>query len=513
VSAIRWERLAGDTSIFAVKLALIADPDDGRGEDPDNAASWGALSIWARGANLTAHSDSGATFESVTWYLLPFLEWLVDNWDALLHEERLPCKVAADDAVHSLAFTSFPPPFVSANWEGEWQTWWLRHAMQAARHGGPLPDVVLRRWRDEIEISWRNRVPAGVPASVEFLASSGAERFTPLEIAQPLFEVTAEAAAYLLKTRPESPRIQSLSRSLSILQDDLRRGARLAWLAGLGRSLDSAMARWNEITTAVATRATAASRFFDISDRNSLVVNGSCHGTLLFGSASPTISTDDVLCIAHAMSQAAVSAVAPAGAVDSLARPEPVRLGRAAWTQGYDLAEWFREERGYADDEIPADMDRLLRDLGVTLETIRLGDSRIRAVSFGGDGLRSTTLVNKMKHPRDERLRFTLAHELCHLLVDRDKGARLAIVSGPWAPLDVERRANAFAAAFLMPVAAVARAVAQATGPLDDLQEVNKVAKALRTSLTATIERLHDLGYLDDVQQEGLKDSLTGPSS
>ena len=57
---------------------------------------------------------------------------------------------------------------------------------------------------------------------------------------------------------------------------------------------------------------------------------------------------------------------------------------------------------------------------------------------------------------------------------------------------------------------AVAKAVGQTTGSIDELAEVSNVAKALRASLTATIERLHDLGYVDDVQQEGLKDSLTG---
>ena len=47
------------------------------------------------------------------------------------------------------------------------------------------------------------------------------------------------------------------------------------------------------------------------------------------------------------------------------------------------------------------------------------------------------------------RRRFTLAHELCHLIHDRGYGARLAIASGPWAPADVEQRANAFAAMLL----------------------------------------------------------------
>lgn len=507
---MRWERLAGDTKIFAVRLAFAEDPDGGRGEGPDNAASWGAVSVWTRGVNLMAHADSGGTFESVNWYLLPFLEWLVANWDALLHEERLPCRVGADDAVHSLASTAFPPAMASANWEGEWQAWWRRHAFQAARHGGPFPDVVVRRWRDDVEVSWRNGTPAGVPRSVDFLASSGAERFSPIEVAEPLFEVVADAAAYLLKVRPQSLRLQNLSEAVERLRTDIRRGVRLGWLAGLGRSVEAAAERWKDIATLVASKENAAARFFEVLDEHPLVVRGSCHGTLLFGSASPNVSTDDVLLIAHAMSKATTTLASPvATSVDELARPEPVRLGRAAWSQGYELAEWFREELHLNPEEVPPAMEGLLDTLGVTIERINFGDKHVRAISFGGEGLRSTTLVNSATHPKEERLRFTLAHELCHLLVDRDKGARLAIVSGPWAPLDVERRANAFAAAFLMPEAAVATAVAQARGPIDELEVVGKVAKTLRASLTATIERLHDLGYLDEVQQEGLKDSLT----
>lgn len=48
--------------------------------------------------------------------------------------------------------------------------------------------------------------------------------------------------------------------------------------------------------------------------------------------------------------------------------------------------------------------------------------------------------------PMRSGIRFTLAHELCHLLIDRDSGSQLALVSGPWAPKAVEQRANAFAA-------------------------------------------------------------------
>ena len=46
---------------------------------------------------------------------------------------------------------------------------------------------------------------------------------------------------------------------------------------------------------------------------------------------------------------------------------------------------------------------------------------------------------------------MTLAHELCHLLYDLEDDGRVGVVSNPWAPQAMERRANAFAAMLLMP--------------------------------------------------------------
>jgi Zn-dependent peptidase ImmA (M78 family) len=504
--SVRWERLAGDTAVFATRFTFMDDPDGGLGADPDEAASWGAFSIWAGGANLTAFADSGNIFESVNWYLLPLLEWLVANWDVCLHEEKLPCRVSSDDAASSLAATAFPPASAGDAWEAEWHAWWCRHSIQAARHGGPFPDIVLRRWRDEVEISWRNRSPMGIPTTLEFLAASGAARFEPASVAQPLFEVMRGAAQYLLQRRPESVRIKTLVNRLKELSGVDRRTVRLAWLAGLGRTPEDAISRWTAALHSISDKAEAASQFFEQPVNDPLVVTGSCHGTLLFGSAAPTINIDDVLQIANAMAKSLVS-TAEAKRVELLARPTPVRLGSAAWEQGYELAEWLRDELGLDADEIP-DIEKTLQDLGVKVVELGLSDPSIRAVSFSGAGLEPGLLVNASKWLKPQRRRFTLAHELCHLLVDRDKGKKLAIVSGPWAPLDVERRANAFAAAFLMPEQAVAAAVGRSVEPIDTLEGIGHVAEKLNASLTATIERLHDLGHLDDVRQEYLKDVL-----
>ena len=58
--------------------------------------------------------------------------------------------------------------------------------------------------------------------------------------------------------------------------------------------------------------------------------------------------------------------------------------------------------------------------------------------------------VQFMSPPRAQR--FTLAHELCHMLHDRSYGARLAIASGPWAPWGIEKRANALLAGAGVPM-------------------------------------------------------------
>lgn len=506
---VRWERLAGDTSVFAIRIAFADDPSPGRMSE-DVAPSWGALTIWANGANLTAHTvDGPPTSESVHWYLLPFLEWIAESWNPLLHEERLPCRVAGYDAAYSLAQTSFPPSGKDeCAWEDEWQSWWKRHALQASRDGGLFPDIVLRRYRDQVEVSWRNSPPAGAPDKLLFLAAQGHARLGPASVAGPLYQVAVDAAAYL-RERRSSARVEALVRKLAELKAAGLREERIAWMAKLGLSLVASKQRWNEVLSKVKTASTPLLRLFDAEQQDDLFIPGSCHGTLLFGSASPSVSPADVLTLAKAMARASSTSAAITLEIDRLASPQPIREGSMPWDDGYRIADEFRSHMGLEEDQIP-DVPQLLQRLGVDLHTIKLSDSSTAAVSFAGDGLRPTVLRNPSGIERVFRANFTLAHELCHLLVDRDKAARLAIASGPWAPRDVEKRAGAFAAALLMPEAAVAKAVARAPGPPAELDSIVSIAKRLGASKLATIERLHDLRYVDDVEQEQLKDRLEG---
>lgn len=78
-------------------------------------------------------------------------------------------------------------------------------------------------------------------------------------------------------------------------------------------------------------------------------------------------------------------------------------------------------------------------------------------------------------------------------LAAREHADELAIVTGPWAPLGIEQRANAFAAAFLMPTWLLRDALATAEAPADDPQTIRVASEELRVSASSLIDRLYNL--------------------
>jgi hypothetical protein len=81
----------------------------------------------------------------------------------------------------------------------------------------------------------------------------------------------------------------------------------------------------------------------------------------------------------------------------------------------------------------------------------------------------------------------------------------LAIVSGPWAPIDIEQRANAFAAAFLMPSSLLLSALQKEGGDPSDPETLARVARRLRVSLTSLADRLRNLRLISHEEADDLK--------
>ncbi|WP_420622439.1 ImmA/IrrE family metallo-endopeptidase [Candidatus Poriferisodalis sp.] len=513
--SMRWERFAGDTSLFAARLAFHRDPDDGEAATPDLAESWGAFQLWVRGRNLCAHIDQGEELRSCHWYLLPLLEWLSENWDPLFHEERPPagrCGIRTASDVSGIASASANATEADDNQLDEFEQqfdWRERHTLRAARQGGIFPDVRFRRYRDQVEVSWTaNPLPGA--EDVHFMSPEGTDCLSPSAVAHPLHEVLTSAAEWLHAQIPHSERCWALVESVRALRSQQRAPERIAWLAKLGDSKDQMVQRWRRVEEFAHSMASSSAKkafdaAFGVHGSSEVVVEGSCTAALLFGSTSPTIDDTDAKSLAGLL-----LAAYEAEPVDGLAEfvyPEPLDSTQPPWQHGYDLAEELLDALDRSDVAVSdSTLEAWLADWRVRVEEIALNDTEVRAVSFVSDKHTPTIVLNRSHwsaaDPRARR--FTLAHELCHLLHDRSYGARLAIASGPWAPIQIERRANAFAAWLLMPPGRLKPAIAWAHGAINTHEGISAVADDLDVSRSALVRHLFNLGEINEEDQDAL---------
>jgi len=140
---------------------------------------------------------------------------------------------------------------------------------------------------------------------------------------------------------------------------------------------------------------------------------------------------------------------------------EEMRDGRP-FDQGYALAAWLRGQRGLEDR--PVDPRAVLEHWGVDCIEFELPSAALDAICSWGPRHGPAILINKAgRHSTGWALNATLAHEICHLLVDRGHGLPLGEVLGGRVPDRLEARARAFAAEFLLP-RSVAEAVFIETG-------------------------------------------------
>lgn len=506
--------LTGHKDSFAVRFAFLRDPHAGQGATREESLSWGAFEIWVEGVNLCKHLELSETVPSVHWYLLPLLEWLTANWDFLLHEERPPVKVGAGMAWLALEQTARPPAALdeaaAERWEERWQNWWLRHSLLACRQGGLFPSVMVRRWRDQIEFSWGDEPLAGCPPHYRFDMSQGFARLAPREVADVLYEALWDASQHLHEQMPDSPRLSQLLTDLRRLKtSDHRR--RLGLVAGFPAESESPEQYWERVESYFPSAMSADIRNEVLHAASSaLVVEGSCQAALMFGTLSPCVTSRDAMLLAERLVSLSAGPEADAR-LAPFVHSEPIRaLDGPPWRQGYELANDLWESLGQpVEDGAWVDIEMVYDRLGIGIEEAPLDDVKIRAVAIAGPRHRPTVLLNANAEFREPtRRRFTLAHELCHLIHDRGYGSRLAIASGPWAPADVEQRANAFAVMLLMPSELVAQAVKALAQSLTREEEVGAVAARLRTSFTATLDHLCNLGYVDDCTRDAIRERI-----
>lgn len=162
-----------------------------------------------------------------------------------------------------------------------------------------------------------------------------------------------------------------------------------------------------------------------------------------------------------------------------------------------------------------------VRELATPVELVPLASSRVAAITIK-DRPRDTTLVvlNAARcDPAQVPLftRVTLAHELAHVLLDEPSRDPLSLRVDT-APLDdreprdidpIEKRANAFASALLLPLEGLHELLGvprmlQSPHEAEDL--VERARHAFLTTVTITVFSLAHAGYI--AQDDALKDAL-----
>ena len=195
--------------------------------------------------------------------------------------------------------------------------------------------------------------------------------------------------------------------------------------------------------------------------------------------------------------------------LSELARDIPAWAASSPWHDGYALARDVLDEIDPEPDASMTHLDQMLVMIGVRVREVNLDERGPRGVALAGDDLRPTILVNldDVRNSSRGGRRFTLAHELCHILFDRSSARALAHSSTPWASPSVEQRANAFAAMVLMPPSRIDLPLEMALEELK--QAVNRLADKLKVGRVALKQHLANINQIsaDELQW------LMGPQS
>jgi Zn-dependent peptidase ImmA (M78 family) len=512
MSSVTWRYLSGDTASFAIELSLISDELDDWMVDADERASWGAVAFWVGGINVCEHAVQGETLRAAHWYLLPLVEWLVEHWEPLLHEERQPIPSAGVNAAQGFSRAAMLGEIEAAGGHGfdlaeAAQAWYSRHGFRSAALGGIVPDVYIRRYGDYIEFSTGSEPTAGEDLGVVFTQPPQAARIPVSDVAVALGDAVESLTSVLLRRAPDSLRYQRLSEHVAALADPAREPIRFAWLSGAGERVDVFLQLWNEVRSAIPTDLLQdVQRLDDATNERGLAALAP-PAALLFGSLAPDVSADDMV---------ALHTTLMTGTGDSQAADELRSVGEellSTWPiarlspgeQGsvYGEAAWHRLGTG---EVAQVHVEKILAELGVGIYYVELQDSSIRAVSMiGVDGAARIVVNRKFRMGISQPVqRFTLAHELGHLLLDQDRASRMIVASGPWAPLEVEQRANAFAAAFLTPIPLLDKV----WRPNPTLVDIRAMAHSLAVSFSALVNRLQNVGRISFEDAEILRSEV-----
>ena len=480
----------GDRAHFAIEVRHI--PDATMDVEPETSTgSWGEWRLWVADVNLCAFrlasGDADIRLEEVRWFLAPLFKWLVHNWMPLLHEKRLPMGARLGGSRPRSARAAYLSMLETAGDDIDrfrhWQMWGERHSLRTAAEGGILPDVFFQRMEDDIEISWGDREQPGADAAT-FILEDGIARASVDRVAETLY---SSIEWFLNK-----PEVQTSKWGKALSGEWSRIKSQPAGLTALSWYLDCS-SEPKALTNTFVRALQGLQRTLDLPKKCWLGVLSP--SVAMFGDLAPDVSDTAA---ARLLAEYFDARTHSGGSerLGELVSEEPAWSTSSPWDNGYSLALAVLDEVDPDTASAYTRLEDLLKDLGVCVKDVELGEQGPRGVAFAGEGLRPTILVNvESLNNLYQGRRFTLAHELCHILFDQSRARPLAHSSTPWASPTVEQRANAFAAMFLMPPY---RARRPTTSDVRELKRaIVLMARRMRVSRGALKRHLSNINEID----------------
>ena len=461
--------------------------------------SMGDLRITVANRILT-HSKRGDRLQKhVGWYLGPVFEWIASNWAVLLHEEDFawqerrgaPAVVACHRALDQ---TIGAKDAVGRESYKATQAWYLRHALRSAAEGGLFPDLFIRRLADDVELSWSSEPPTFAPDGFSFSVEPGQARLPVEDVAGPLFE----ALTWVASQPPD------------LAEDDRPRWQLLADKIDAIPTLDASALdrayvdeRILEMVRISLERIGKLDLIGEDVTPERPYVRQLSPAVAMFGGVSPNLSQQDVDLLCSLLAGRAHGG--DSETLRNLVDANPSAPLGVPHEDGYSFAEELLDTIGLPGGYEWIDVRRIAADLGIDIQETELETDTIRGVAIAGNGFTPAVLINlkSVFNLTENGKRYTLAHELCHILHDRSRARRVTHVSGPWVAPGIERRANAFAAYLLMPRELLVRGWQPVFE--GNRQAFENFANRLRVNETALIEHLYNLRLIDDLARERLR--------
>lgn len=170
--------------------------------DPILASTWARFGASLGSQCLTEVVDVGAKGLRTAVYgpLFPLVEWLVENWWALLNEPAPRTGIPLGRRA---------PP--------QWLPWVRRHNLLAAREGGALPDLSISRDGEHLLLQWDADPAAPVLAPVRFV-NEGSARLSVESFEAEAERLVNAVVARLTERTPESGAFRRLAEAWNAIR-------------------------------------------------------------------------------------------------------------------------------------------------------------------------------------------------------------------------------------------------------------------------------------------------------